>query len=423
MIAIVGYAAVVVGDKLIDLRYRLQLIEARQDSILRLAAARVKREQEALGPALVPTSRFNFSGSWERFAGPGIVEGWPDDYDRSKAIGVHKDLLYVGLSKSRNGTPQVWRADGKSWEQIGGEMVPGWDSLKQVSALASHDGKLVAALDDTIWTYDSAWRRVGGEGTSWPSGAYASAYALAVKGDTLFVGMQGGDAGVYALSGGQWRKIAGAGVQNSWNDIRYRGVYELWVHTDGNLYAGLVANPGPTAVYRYDGERWEKIGGDGVNGSWTVAGFSYALSFASHDGHLVVSMNRHPMIEDNFTSIWSFDGRRWKPVGLGHVPALWGEMHNYNAVASYRGVLVVGAGGNPGGNASLWAVRDGRPSLIGGRGANGSWGDADRDIFDWFDRVNNEYVYRIVEWRGDLIVGFGNDPGSAQLWRFRPAGH
>ncbi len=422
-VAAIGYGGVVVGGKLIELRYRLQLLEARQESILRIAAARVKREQQAIGPARVSTSEFDFEGSWERFAGPGVVEGWPDDYERSKALGVHDNQLYVGLSKPRNGAPQVWRTNGKGWERIGGEAVPGWGSLREVTAFASHVGKLVAAIDDTVWTYDSGWHRVGGDGTGWPKAAYANAYALAVKGDTLYVGMHGGDAGVFAYSGGQWQKIAGSGIRNSWNDARYQGVYELWLHTDGYLYAGLVANPGPTAIYRYDGERWEKIGGDGVNGSWSYHGFSYALSFASHDGHLVVSMNRHPMIEDNFSSVWSFDGKRWQPVGLGHVPVLWGEMHNYNAVASYRGLLLVGAGGNPGGNASLWAIRDGRPSLVGGRGTRGSWGDAEHDIFDWLDHENNQYVYRLIEWRGDLIVGFGDDPGSAQLWRFRPAGH
>jgi hypothetical protein len=174
-------------------------------------------------------------------------------------------------------------------------------------------------------------------------------------------------------------------------------------------------------VFRYDGERWEKVGGDGVNGSWTFPGFTYALSFASHEGRLILSMNRHPMIEDDFSSIWSFDGQSWRPVGLGHIPALWGEMNNYNAVASYRGILLIGAGGFPAGNTSLWAMRDGRPELIGGRGVNGSWGRSDRDAFDWLDDPDNNYVYRLVEWRGNLYVGFGDNPGSAELWRFRPA--
>jgi hypothetical protein len=417
-----GYGAISAGNKLAELRHRLQLLEARQDSILRLASARAKREQHSLGPARIPSSQFKFEGTWERYAGPGIVAGWPHDFERSKTLAVHDERLYAGLSKPGNAAPQVWRTDGARWERVGGRDVsPEWNSLKQVTAFASHDGALVAALDDTLWSFgQSGWRRIGGHGLGWPSGAYANAYALAVKGETLFVGMHGGDAAVYAFARGQWHKIAGGGIRNSWSDARYQGIYELWPHTDGYLYAGLVANPGPTAVYRYDGERWEKVGGDGVNGSWSFPGFTYAFSFASHDGRLVVSMNRHPMIEDDFSSIWSFDGRRWQPVGLGHVPTLWGEMHNYNAVASYRGLLLIGAGGIPAGNASVWAMREGRPVLVGGRGVKGSWGSGERDVFEWFDRANNDYVYRIVAWRGDLIVGFGDDPGSAELWRFRP---
>lgn len=419
------YGTIAVGEKLAELRHRLQLLEARQESILRLAAMRAKREQHSLGPAQVASSRFSFEGNWERFAGPGVVAGWPHDYERSKALGVHRDHLYVGLSKPGRAAPQVWRTDGTRWARVGGgDLVPAWTSLKQVTAFASVGGKLIAALDDTIWAFDATgWRRIGGGGLGWPAGAYANAYALAVKGDTLYVGMHGGEAAVYALAGGQWRKLAGSGIRGSWSDTRYKGIYELWLHSDGYLYAGLVANPGPTAVFRYDGERWEKVGGDGVNGSWSFPGFTYAFSFASHDGRLIVSMNRHPMIEEDFSSVWSFDGRSWRPVGLGQVPALWGEMHSYNAVASYRGLLLIGAGGIPAGNASVWAMREGRPVLVGGRGVNGSWGDGERDVFDLLDHANNDYVYRIVEWRGDLIVGFGDDPGSAQLWRFRPTRH
>ena len=50
------------------------------------------------------------------------------------------------------------------------------------------------------------------------------------------------------------------------------------------------------------------------------------------------------MVIGNFSSIWSFDGRAWQPVGLGHIPPLWGHMHSYNALASYAGRLVIGAG-------------------------------------------------------------------------------
>jgi hypothetical protein len=251
------YGAILVGDKLADLRHRFQLIEARQDSILRLAAARAKREQHSLGPARIPSSRFNFAGTWERHAGSGIVAGWPHDYERSKALVVHGDRLHAGISKPRGAPPQVWRTDGARWERIGSDAaVPEWTSLKQVTALASHDGTLVAAIDDTVWTFGEAgWRRLGGGGLAWPSGAYANAYALAVKDQTLYVGMHGGDAAVYAYARGHWRKIAGGGIRNSWSDRRYKGVYELWMHSDGHLSSRIPARRRCSATTESAGKR------------------------------------------------------------------------------------------------------------------------------------------------------------------------
>ena len=35
-------------------------------------------------------------------------------------------------------------------------------------------------------------------------------------------------------------------------------------------------------------------------------------------------------------------------------------------------------------------------------------------------RTAREYVYKIIEHDGDLIVGFGAGVGMAQVWRYRP---
>jgi hypothetical protein len=424
-----GVGAREVAQKVIEIRYRLQLIEARQDSLGRTQAVELEREQVARDAArfAVPLKFSGFvHGGWKQIGGPEVVPGWPKHYSLTKALAVHQDRLYVGLSRPNQAPAQVWRFDGAAWERIGSaETVPSWARHYYVSALVSDGATLYAGLGDTVWAYDTArgWRQIGGDGVagSWPAGSNTNAYALALFRGRLVVGMVGGrQAAVYTYESGRWEKIAGDGIRDGWSEDRYTGVYELWHHSDGYLYAGLIANPGPTAVFRFDGARWEKIGGDGVNGSWRNPGFTYALSFASLDGRLVVSMDRNPMAAANFSSIWAFDGRSWRPVGLGHIPALWGEMHNYNAVAAYRGRLVIGAGGHPAGNASVWALEDGvRPVMVGGHGVNGSWGGGDRSALGLTDSVNMEHVYRFVVWRGDLVAGFSRDPGSAGVWRHR----
>ena len=412
-----------VAEKLVELRYRLQLLEARQDSLGQRESAAVELEQAMRGVARLPSptqpSPF-VKGAWEKIGGSGVVPGWPDDYSKTKALAVREDRLYVGLARPNQGAPQVWRFDGVVWEKIGGaEIVPAWSRHSYVSALVADGATLYAAIDDTVWAHDArqGWRQIGGDGRagSWMRGNFTSAYALALYRGRLVAGMTGGtEAAVYSYGLGGWQKTAGIGGE------RYTGVYELWSHTDGFLYAGLTARPGPTAVLRYDGARWEKVGGDGVNGSWRNAGFTHVLSFASLGGRLVVSMNRHPMVVGDFSSVWSFDGKAWQPVGLGHIPPLWGHMHSYNAVAAYAGRLVIGAGGHPAGNASVWEVEDGtRPIMVGGHGLKGSWGGSDWRALDLPHGGNMDYVYRFAIWRGDLVAGFGDDPGSAAVWRYR----
>jgi hypothetical protein len=412
-----------VAEKLVDLRYRLQLLEARQDSLGQREGAAAEHEQAMRGAAGLPKSGQPspfLKGAWEKIGGSGVVPGWPDDYSKTKALAVHEDRLYVGLARPNQGAPQIWRFDGAVWEKVGSaEIVPAWSRHSYVSALVSDGATLYAAIDDTVWAHDArqGWRQIGGDGRagSWTRGNFTNAYALALYRGRLVAGMSGGtEAAVYSYGLGGWQKIAGAG------DVRHTGVYELWSHTDGFLYAGLIARPGPTAVMRYDGARWEKIGGDGVNGSWRNAGFTHALSFASLNGRLVVSMNRHPMVVGNFSSVWSFDGKAWQPVGLDHIPPLWGHMHSYNAVAAYAGRLVIGAGGHPAGNASVWEIADGtRPVMVGGHGLKGSWGGNEAWALGLSSAGNMDYVYRLVTWRGDLVAGFGDDPGSAAVWRYR----
>ena len=60
-----------------------------------------------------------------------------------------------------------------------------------------------------------------------------------------------------------------------------------------------------------------------------------------------------------------------------------------------------------------------RPVMVGGHGLKGSWGGSEWWAMGLPPAGNMDYVYRFVIWRGDLVAGFGDDPGSAVLWRFR----
>jgi hypothetical protein len=56
--------------------------------------------------------------------------------------------------------------------------------------------------------------------------------------------------------------------------------------------------------------------------------------------------------------------------------------------------------------------------LIGGFGVNSSWGpNFPHTLTDSFRSTAAEYPYRLIEWNGDVIAGFGDALGAAQVWR------
>ena len=162
------------------------------------------------------------------------------------------------------------------------------------------------------------------------------------------------------------------------------------------------------------------IGGGGVQGSWLSPGSTYPLSFSSYQGQLVVTLNRNPQVAGNFVSIWALQGDQWHPVGARHAPGPWAETDNFNASLVYRNRLFVGAGGRPAGNAGVWVYdADGQWREIGGHGVNGSW-SAGRARMSGSRHATAEYVYRLIEWRGRLVAGFGDATGAAQVWAYAP---
>jgi hypothetical protein len=58
--------------------------------------------------------------------------------------------------------------------------------------------------------------------------------------------------------------------------------------------------------------------------------------------------------------------------------------------------------------------------LVGGFGCDGSWGSSD-GLTPMTIPTAREYIYRLTEFNGDLIAGFGASIGMAQVWRYQSA--
>jgi hypothetical protein len=157
--------------KIVSLRYRIQLIGARQQSLAAPMAYALASHQASRGDALIPVRGPSplANGAWQSIGG-----NW-SEFKKTKALGVYKDNLYVGFAKGPRA--EIWRYDGGDWQRVGI-----WTHLNDVTALIVYEGALIAAMNNEVWSYD---------GTTWRNLnilPVARVYSLASNNGTLFVG-------------------------------------------------------------------------------------------------------------------------------------------------------------------------------------------------------------------------------------------
>jgi hypothetical protein len=405
-----SFAIPKVFDKFANLTYRLRLLEERSQSFGAYLAADIENYQASRGspPGIASSIPNTDDLKWQKIDVP-----WDEaKFIKTKALAVYQGNLVVGLLGERS--TAVYLFDGESWRLLGDNRISGWEKFNYVQTLTVHDERLYAGINNEVWAYDDTndtWTKAGGA-FPWTDG---TAYSLRTHNGSFYLAVMGKKPSIYKLQNDEWHAVI-RGLDAFDGD----GIYDLWSHSDGNLYASLAATTGSTVIFRLNPktETWEPIGGKGINGSWTSGGFKYGLSMASHQNFLIVTANRHPQIPGNFSSIWAFDGTQWFPVGAEGAPQIWGEMNNFNASISINGNLIVGGGGHPAGNASIWLYRKHGWELIGGFGVNSSWGpNFPHTLTDSFRSTAAEYPYRLIEWNGDVIAGFGDALGAAQVWR------
>lgn len=394
-VGVVSVAAIKTFTVIKNLRDRIVYIETHNRFLGHVIAGDELKHQASRGlPKWNKPSTSDASpGSWKKIAGNGEFGSWSEPHQKTKALAVHDGKLCAGLMGKSKGHAQVWCFDGSQWQTIGR-----FEGL-YVTFLISHDGALYAGVDDSVWIFeDAGWRNLH-------TFAGCTAYCAHVLADTLYIGTTGCGLNIYRLTTGG---IEAMDLKGSYDS--YYGVYELHAF-GGQLIAGAIAKHGTAAVFAIDGSgAIEKLGGDGVNGSWQYPGFTYPESLSTHRGNLVVTFNRFPMVSVPISPVWTFDGHEWYPVGRENMAPEWMRMNNFNASISFRGNLFVGGGGLPPGTSSVWRVGNEGSVKVGGGKINGSW----PRVMD--RRSGAEYVYRLLIWNDRMIAGFGDGPGLAQIW-------
>lgn len=398
-----------------------------------------------LPPAYKSGIDLSNSGEWRPLGGvPGTNSWQPGFFTRARAITVWRNLLVVGLDGGKEGRAAIYAYNGKEWAQLGGNNINGsWRHGIEVNTVTVHDDKLFVGLSSEkfgpqIWAYDNErWQMVApGNGAAWGPEHYFSVTSMISDGQRLLAGLSSKNVSrhtansedeyfsrispVFEYQNGQWSKL---GDGRTWGPDRiYECAYDMHRHSDGCVYLGFFgrySNNGD--VWKLTGQKFERIGGSGLNDSWDVS--TNVLRLRSFGDDVVAVMNRQPMCPGDFSSVWIFRNGKWMPIGLGGIPHEWGWMNSFNALDVYKGRLIIGGGGRPAGKASTWFLDDnGAWQCFGGQGRRGSWSPYQfrRKYKPLSTRNGAEYVYQFAEYNGQLIVGFGSSPGAAQIWAYTP---
>lgn len=373
---------------------------------------------------------------WELAGGDGSYGSWDGAVSEMEEIRVLHEFqgrLYAALvSNAVDKKGQVWRFNGKAWELVGGSGVLGsWadGEVMSANALASDDRYLYAGTGihqgmAYVWRFDgSAWERIGGDSLngSWGSDLDC-VWHLSMHGGELHAGLVGEDVGIqrapmYRFDGENWHLITGEeGERNGWGrDDGYIMNY-ISVSSGADLYVGLAGrNPSSGKVFRYDGERFEQIGGEGLLGGWSNPAVKFVEDAIIHEGDLHVALQGTLDRGRREPPIWSLDGGAWRQVG--DVPREWDNpgCYIYNKLHTFNGELYMGAGGRADAT-SMWKLRqDGTWAKIGGHGIAGS---------DWNTSGPQDHtlwVYTMATFQNELYIGLSSAEtrGMAQVWRYR----
>ena len=352
-------------------------------------------------------------GRWMQVGGGGILGSWkgrPESGDPAESAWVNSlladpqgDTLYAGLKQAEEGA-QLWRFDGKRWMQMGGtgkSEYGDWDSriYDNVYTLLWHDGMLWAGL---LGKLPSSW-----------SGAY-------------YEGFSNGE--IYRFDSSCWERISGDGIRYGWD--REHGttwIYKLSVFR-GELHAaigrhGVGGRRWTGEVWRLaGGQRWEHLGGEGARGSWQLPTTNLVTSMFVFADRLFIGYNcqARPQPEERVGNVWYWDGEGWYELALPFFeanPSLAGEQRSFNEFAVYRGWLVAGGGrADPSGHLAVWALDTGKGGwrCIGAPSEDDMVRPEEAEVWR-----RNQYVYSMVVYRGDLIVGFRGEDCTGHVWRFR----
>ncbi|TSC93734.1 MAG: putative secreted protein containing fibronectin type III protein, partial [Candidatus Berkelbacteria bacterium Athens1014_28] len=298
----------------------------------------------------------------------------------------------------------------KSWTKQGEGVGNSWpiQNPGSVRSLVEYSSALYVGLegaagDAEIWRYSgsgTSWTKIGGDGlnSSWGDQMFESVTSLIVRGTNILAGLGSttNDAEVWSWNGSAWTKIGGDGLNQSWssNDRVF-----AFANIGSITYAATGSNgAGGANVYSYDGSIWTWIGGQGINSSWAATTYEQAYSITASATTLYVGLG----FNTGEAEVWSWNGSSWTKIaddGLGFSAG-------YEIVASlvYSGTTLYAGLSNNAGDADVYSWNGTTWTQIGGDALNSSW------------TGSYESVQGLIMVNSVLYAGLGTNADDAEVW-------
>ncbi len=356
--------------------------------------------------------------TWTKVGGDGVSSSWAAalNIEAVRSLTTDGTNVYAGLGDTAQDA-EVWSYNGATWTKIGGDGVSSsWaaaGNIESVYSLTHFGGNLYAGVgvtagDGDVWRWNGGtWTQIGGDGlnSGWAASTYEGVFSMANDGTNLYagVGNSNGDGEVFRWNGATWTKIGGDGINSGFSANQGDGVYAM-AYGNSTLYSGLYDAAGNGTLWGWNGSSWSWTGGSYVNASWGFYNLQSVESTATHDEKLYAGTG---ITVAGNAMVWEFDGSTWQVIGGQGVRGSWAAdtFENVFALQSYNGDLYAGIG-TTANDAEVWRYDGSTWTKVGGDSLNSGW------------TTNFEGVYSLTVYGGNLYAGLGASAQDAEVWRW-----
>ena len=365
--------------------------------------------------------------------------GFGDPYNlMAMSMAVYNSSLYVGTYSDTGSGGQgceVWRYDGLSWTHVVGQSAPGTpgtgpgfgdinnSSAHSLAVLGSY--LYVGTENDNgcqVWRYDgTSWNQMVGQGTAGtPTGPgfgnvmNIGVHSMAADGIFLFAGTNndidatGQGCEVWRYDGTNWTQVVGQsppgtpGTGPGFGD-KENGCAHSMAFLGSHIYAGTYNSFG-CEVWRYDGDNWSQLVGQGAAGTSTGPGFGdtnniTAWSMAMFDGAIYV-------------------GTEYRSISLSSQGSDQASSHaTADARVEFEGNQFHEAAiGLSGPGCQVWRNDGSNWTQVVGQGSPGT------PTGPGFGDSNNFAIYFLTVYNDMLYAGTANLSVGCQVWRYDRSG-